>query len=137
MSTTTNEYEEVAALPTAPGATPSGPSIDGSYDEDVVNMAPRMGDAIPAGTYHFRLDRFSEGWQDVHDKGVDPAFGIQPYFLIFWKCQEEPHVGRTFMEFCPWVTKEVFEGAKAGNQAAVNLVKDRLWKSRSIKEGCT
>lgn len=122
-------------------AADGGPEIDGSASPEDMEGVATMGEAIPAGTFHFRLEKFTEGWGEALDDNKQPLhFGDgsvvdkQPYFMLDFVCQQEPHVGRRFGEFAPWVSQSVRVKAKAGDKVARGLLQDRLWKFKSIMD---
>lgn len=114
--------------------------IDGTFDGSLLDAVPGMGEAIPVGTYHFRLEKYSEGWNEPQKdpgtglaKNPDEAkFGAQPYFNLQWSCQQEPHTGRSVMEFAGWCTPEVFKAASAGDKAARKIVNGRLYVIKDV-----
>lgn len=123
----------------AAGAVPVK-DFGGEIETSVYEKVPEMGEPIPVGTYHFRLDRYSTGWNPSPKVEDDPyGFGAQPYFMIFFVCQQEPETGRVFVDFCPWVSDEVARMA-AGPETdprtstAQKLVNDRVWKGKAIAE---
>jgi hypothetical protein len=133
-----------AGAPAATGTSPQ-PEIDGSIESDAFEGVATMGESLPMGTYHVRLDKYTEGWNnedervDNQDKNSPPlkfsdgeVVGKLPYFTLEWIVQQEPHTGRRYSEFAPWVTPTILQKAKAGDHVARQLLKDRLWKMKSI-----
>ena len=124
--------EEGAALVSAP--------IDDSLDASLLTDVPKMGEAIPVGTYAFRLDSFKEGWTTKNYKtGEDLTEGeSQPYFALQWKCQQEPYVGRVVFENVPWVRRDTVQdaaNAQSPNRAeARKLINNRLPRAKEIME---
>lgn len=138
----TEELIDDSEMPVAPapGDAAVVAPVDGAFDGDILDGIPAMGEAIPIGTYHFRLDSYTEGW---NEPAVDPktglakdpdmaAFGRQPYFMLNWSCQQEPHTGRGVTEFAGWCTPQVFEAAKAGDRTAKKLVASKLFVIKDI-----
>lgn len=102
-------------LPSPPvGGAAEGRAVDDELDASLLADVPKMGDALPAGTYAFRLEKFYEQWSEkdmdtgrvLADSEKQPSFGLQ------WRCQQEPFVGRVVLENVPWVRSE---DAKAAN----------------------
>lgn len=131
--------DEFDDMPPAPGGVPA--VIDAGGDASMFDGVPSMGDPIPIGTYHFRLEKTTTGKSKVEEKpGVGKTYSNgtpikdQPWFQLFWTCQQEPHTGRSFSDFCPWVDKEARELAKSGDPGAQILLKDRLWKAKAVLE---
>lgn len=113
--------------------------VDAKFDADFMfgKDVPKLGDHLPIGKYHFRADRFFEGWQEP-DKNDPQAllFGRQPYFNVIWSCQQEPHTGLRFADFVNWVSPDTYQQAKAGNPAARAICRERLQRARTIMEEC-
>jgi hypothetical protein len=131
---------EMPIAPTASAAT-TEIEIDGTLDSSLLEAVPGMGEAIPIGTYHFRLDSFTTGFNEpAKDSKTGLArypdeeqFGPQPYFLLSWSCQQEPHTGRRVQEFCGWCTQEVFKAAAGGgNRTARRMVNNRLFVAKDL-----
>lgn len=119
-------------MPDAPQA--SGPlPAEGGMDASLFDMVPAMGETIPMGTYHFRLDGFTKGWNEPDvKKPEEAAFGKQPWYQLNWVCQQEPHTGRAVVEFCGWCNKDTFTAAATGNKVAQKLVKGRLFVIKDV-----
>ncbi len=100
---------------------------------DLLEEAPKLGEALPAGTYSFKLAGYKEGWNEP-DKNDPNALllGKQPYFQLFWDCTEEPHTGKRFMEFVPYINKMTIVQANQGNPVAVALVRNNLSRIKDI-----
>lgn len=136
--------DEFDAMPSAPGAgAATAPvAIDASGSAEMFEGVPEMGEAIPIGTYHFRLEKYYEGANPVTDgegstktiKQFNDGTLVpnQPWFQLVFVCQQEPETGRQFSDFCPWVEKTVREKAMQGDSVAQAVLKDRLWKAKSI-----
>lgn len=132
-------------MPSAPSSEAAGEvvEIDGSVDGSVFATVHKEGDALPMGTYHFRLSNYTQGWNEFgkDDKGKtkEPeleSFGKQPYFMVNWVCQQEPHTGRQIPpEFVGWCTPELFKAATEGNRSAAKYVANRLIQALAILEG--
>lgn len=138
-----DEFDDMPAAPGAATGTATAVEVDGGADPSMFEGVATMGEVIPIGTYHFRLDRYTEGvggFKDDHGQPTTRYFGDgspipdQPYFNLLFVCQQEPHTGRVFADFAPWVSKEVRTKAAAGDAIARELLKDRLWKIKSIME---
>lgn len=116
-------------LPQAPTTTGEDVNFSTTMDAGLLADVPGMNDPIPAGTKHFRLDRYKK----VIDKEN------QPRFDALWKCQEEPHVGRVMPDYIGWVDDKTI--AAAGDpsnpfcQEARQLIKKRLPKIKAIMKG--
>ncbi len=116
------------------------PEIDDVIDASLFGDVPKMGDAIPAGTYAFRLEKYEEGWSSTDYKTGRTLSDEekQPYFSLQWKCQQEPHVGRVVFDIVTWVkTSDV----KAANDPqnprrgeARSILNKRLPKAKAIME---
>lgn len=136
-----DEFDDMPAAPGVGGTTEvevSGEGVAGMFDD-----VPEMGEAIPMGTYHFRLERYSSGASAVKvDNKLESSprkrfadgteIPDQPWFQLFWSCQQEPHTGRVFTDFMPWVSLEVVSKAAAGDTEAIAIRKDRLWKAKAV-----
>ncbi len=125
--------DELPSPPANSEAASAAVVVDGTIDGDLLAKVPELGEAIEKGTYHFRLDRYSEGWNDPDPKNPEELlFGKQPYFSLFWVCQEEPHTGQQFMDFVSWANKDTFAAASSGNRTALNIVRTRLSRAKNI-----
>lgn len=146
-----SDFIDPQDMPQPPSAMPAGEnaaadaSFDSSASMDDFKDVPKMGEAMPMGTYHFRLEKVTKGAGENHDpkKGEQPMkygdgtdVGPLPYYMVEWICQQEPYVGRRFGDFAPWVPAGCFGKAKSGDQVARTLLKDRLWKIKAIMESC-
>ena len=133
--TTVNNVPFDDEMPAPPvNTSPTGPPpVDGTMDGSLLDLVPTLGEAIEKGTYHFRLDRYTEGWNDPDPRNPEELlFGKQPYFQVFWSCQEEPHTGQQFMDFVSWVNKETFAAASQGNRTALNVIRTRLSRVKAL-----
>lgn len=112
-------------LPQAPtgGEPATGTAFDDTIDSSTFEGVGKIGDAMPKGTYHFRLDSYT---QEVTENG--------PYFNIRWKCQEEPQVGRLVFDICTWVSAETVKAAAAGDAQAKSTIGTRLARANSIMD---
>lgn len=124
-------------MPQAPagGAAAAAPvkEFTGEIEYDVYSKVAEMGDALPQGTYMFRLDSAKPGWSDEPKPGdKEYGYGAQPYFNVKWVAQEEPITGRAFFEYVPWVSDEVAAKANSGDAGAQAIVNDRIWKLKTI-----
>lgn len=110
--------------------------IDGVVEASDFQDVPKFGDVLPLGTYHFRLERFTESEQEAFEDATpeEKLFGNQPQFMVSWVCQQEPHTGLQFLDFVPWVNEEVKEAAKDGNSVARGIYRRRLSRAKSIME---
>lgn len=131
-----DEFDDLPVNPAAP-VEGAATSIDGTADAGMFEGVPEMGETIPMGTYHFRLEKVLEFTNKLKEEdpkvfGDGTAITDQPSFMLMWNCQQEPHTGRTFGDFAPWVSKEVREQAKKGDLVAQAMLKDRLWKMKSV-----
>jgi hypothetical protein len=125
--------DELPQAPTGGAAGQMAPVETLDVSEDIYATVPKMGDTIPAGTYHFRLDR----WQKA-------AYEDGPVYSLQWRCQEEPHTGRVCFSNCPWPTAADIKTANdpslpaGAKQEAQKRVNDRLVVAKAIQEaaGC-
>lgn len=151
MSTETTPTDDVfGGLPAPPveGATAEASSGEGGAD--LFEGVSSMGDILPIGVYHFRLEKFEKGGggqtpEEAKASGADVKnthFGdgspidAQPFYTLQWVCQQEPYTGRIVYDFVGWVSALVVTKAREGDQVARKLLKDRLWKAKSVMEGC-
>lgn len=131
-------------MPSAPvaesheeGGETTAQPIDVPVEASIFDAVPKMGEALPIGTYHMRGELNAEGFTDFKDGTPQEVrdFGKQPYYQVLWKVQQEPLVGRGFMDFVPYVNEETARAAAQGNSTARGIVNDRLWKAKMILEG--
>ncbi len=136
----TIDDSEMPLAPQAQAQAQAEVEVDGTLDSSLLDGVPGMGEAIPIGTYHFRLDSYTTG---ANEPAKDPKtglakrpdeerFGPQPYFLLNWSCQQEPHTGRRVQEFCGWCTQEVFKAAAGGDRTARQMVNNRLFVAKDL-----
>lgn len=134
------KYDEFDDLPSAPGGgAEAAEPVDGTADLGDFEGVQLLGDVIPIGTYKFRMDSYTEGWDSKFPDDAteqEKSFGYQPHFQARWKVQEEPHTGRLLFDFIPWVNKKTLDAARQGNPVAVQLRKDRLMRAKSIMKAC-
>jgi len=130
--------EDEFELPSPPSG--EAQAIDDTMDASLLTDVPKLGDALPQGTYHCRLDKFTEAWtKEDFETGRELAeHEKQPQFLIQWRCQQEPHVGRVILENVPWVRPE---DAKAANDPqnprrgeAKSIINRALPRAKQIME---
>lgn len=113
-------------------------AISDEIDAALLTDVPKMGDAIPVGTYAFRLESFKEAWTSEKDGKKLKEEERQPYFALIWKCQQEPHVGRVVFENVPWLRKE--DVKDAADQAsprrgeARKIINNRMPRAKEIME---
>lgn len=128
-------------LPSPPsGAAAEG--FDDSFDASLLADVPKMGDALPVGTYDFRLEKFEESWKTKeYDKQGNerdlPQSDWQPYYKLQWKCQQEPHTGRMVFENCPWVRPQDVSDANTESPRkaeARKLINSRMPRAKEIME---
>lgn len=122
--------DEMPAPPPA-GEQPQG-VVASEVPEDIFEGVGELGEAIPKGTYHFRLDRTFLNWHAPEVGSDEERFGPQPNYGILWSAQQEPHTGKTFMDTCPWVNQKTIEGAAAGDPVAKSLLRKRLVRAKAI-----
>lgn len=119
-----------------PFDSPTGPSEAEQVTTeigDLLEEAPKLGEALPAGTYSFKMGGYKEGWNEPNkDDPNELLLGKQPYFQIFWDCTEEPHTGKRFVEFVQYINKLTIVEANKGNPVAVALVKKNLSRVKDI-----
>lgn len=114
-------------IPSAPGTGGAAlaVAIDDEIDASAFEGVGKLGEAMPKGTYHFRLDSFSD---QISGEG-------EPYFSLTWKCQEEPYTGRTIpFDNVPWVKQADIAAAAAGDTAAKAKITSRLVRANSLME---
>lgn len=114
-------------------------AIEDEIDAAAFTDVPKMGEAIPVGTYHFRLEKFEERWKDKDDKGNEiPEAERNPYFALQWKCQQEPYTGRVVFDNVPWVRQKDVQDAASQDSPrraeARKLLNNRLPKAKEIME---
>lgn len=122
-------------LPAPPeGGAASAPVETTDVPQDAYGNVPKMGDVVPAGTYHMRLHSYQKA---KYEDG--PVYSLQ------WRIQDETNNagGRVVFSNCPWPTSEDIKlansdapaGAKVEAQKRVN---DRLVVAKAIQEaaGC-
>jgi len=111
--------------------------LSGIFDESLLDDVPDVNEAIPKGTFHFRVDQYFINWNEPTDRQGNQLWPEkQPDLGILWKCQEEPHTGRSFIKNVPWVTPDVFEKASQGDPAARELIRVRLPQAKAMLKGC-
>lgn len=125
-------------VPEAPVAAEGDAPVSGFMDAAAMEDVPLMGEPFPVGTYHFRLDSYTESWFEPSVEDVEKYAGLarQPQFQLHWSCQQEPHTGRVYMDFMPWVTEECVKAAVGGNPLAKELVKKRLFAAKTLMLAC-
>lgn len=118
------------ALPTPPAeATEVVATLPaGIFDDQDV---PELGEAIPAGVYHFRAES-----HNVIHKEVDGYDQAQPTFMVRQVCQDEAQIGRSFTDFIDFVTPELIEDAKNGHPRASQILRQRLPRAKTFLEKC-
>jgi hypothetical protein len=121
-------------MPVAPAEEVKQVEVSGEIDASLFDAVPVQGDAMPVGTYHFRLDRYTTGESEPSVKKPErERYGKQPYFMLLWICQQEPHTGRIIPpEYCGWCTPEVFKAAKEGDSTARAMVAERLMVAKDV-----
>jgi hypothetical protein len=119
-------------LPQAPAGGTSGGDVAvtmASVPADMYDAVPKMGDVMPAGTFHFRLDRYSK-----------VSYEDGPVYSLTWRCQEEPHTGRVVFANCPWPKASDValandpDAPKGARAEAQKEVSKRLVVSKAIQE---
>lgn len=131
------EDEMPAAPPMAgeEGGETQATSVDlyDQVDASLFETVHKMGDALPAGTFPFRLRSYSQLNPKNATTGVE-----EPYFRLLWSCQKEPNVGRIFADNVPWVDKATIDAAKDPQNpmraAARALINERLARAKAIME---
>lgn len=102
--------------------------FDTSIDASLFDEVPRMGDPVPAGTYHFRLEKYEKR---MTEEG-------QPYFALQWNGQQEPIVGRKVFENVPWIlpedAKDAADPSSVRRAEARKILNNRLPKAKEIME---
>lgn len=108
--------------------------ISGEVASSMFDSVPKMGELIPVGAYHFRLEKYFEQIGDVSEDAPEAvkAYGKQPFFNIIWVCQQEPHTGMRYSERVGWCTPQVFADAAAGSPTARDMVRRALVNAKSI-----
>lgn len=115
-------------LPSAPeSGVATAIAIDDQIDASAFEGVGKIGDAMPAGTFHFRMKSFTEGF---NENG--------PYFSLQWACQEEPHTGRIVFDTVTWVKSEdtaaANDKANPRNAEAKAILNNRLMRAKSIMD---
>lgn len=131
-------YDELPSPP--PGEASVKAAIDDAFDASLLADVPKMGEAIPAGTYDFRLDSFTEGWstKEWHKDGTYtdlPKGEEQPYYRLTWRCQQEPYTGRVVWENCPWVKSQDVKDANSDSPRkaeARRIINNRMPRAKEI-----
>lgn len=129
MTPTINDELPQPPIPQADGSTESAvANFDATFDPSILADVPKMNDPIPAGTYEFRLDKFTKKL----DKDNMPRYDVQ------WKCQQEPHTGRVAFDFVSWISGEDLAAASNTSnprcQEARDLIRKRLPRVKAIME---
>lgn len=134
--------DELPSPPHAGAAAVSEP-IDDTFDAALLTDVPKMGEAIPAGTYVFRLDSFTEEWsksewfKDGTSRELAPE-EREPYYRLLWRCQQEPHTGRVVGENVPWVKASDVKDANNPNSPrkaeARKVINNRMPRAKEIME---
>ena len=132
------DTDEMPAPPTAAAASTEAEPIPTEFNADVVAEAYGRGEAFPAGTFHFRLDGYSEGWgnEGSDEKNKLSHLGNQPYFMLQWVCQQEPYVGKRYLQFLGWVNAETMKLAEKKDSQALGFAKERLGDVKTLMIGC-
>lgn len=111
--------------------------LSGTFDESLLDDVPDLNEPIPKGTWHFRLDQYFVNYNEATDRNGEVLWPEkQPDLGLLWKCQEEPHTGRSFIDNVRWVTPDVFEKASQGDPAARELIRVRLPGAKALLKGC-
>lgn len=127
MNPAIDELDDIPQAPVATGAAVAAEIMD--VPAEAYDTVPKMGDVMPAGTYHFRLEKYTE-----------QAYEDGPVYSLQWRCQQEPHTGRVAFSNCPWPKAEDIKLANDPNapagprQEAQKRVNDRLVVSKAIQE---
>lgn len=135
-----DEFDE--PLPSAPG-TDSVQTVETEGDASMFEGVGKLGETIPNGTFHFRLESVvARGAKPPTDRGsttvskyddgsdVDP----QPWFMVRFVCQQEPHTGKGFTEFVGWASGTLRKKAAAGDTYAKQQLKNRLIRIKAMME---
>lgn len=119
-------------LPEAPHteAPAGGPVLYDEVSSEVLGGVPKMGDPIPKGTYHFRLDSYSTG-----------GTAQEPYYMLQWKCQEEPNTGRIAFDIVTWASEDDIRAANDSRHPRCNearaILNNRLMRAKSLMDACS
>lgn len=129
--------DEIPAAPQQVSGPEAGQqaTFEDTIDPSMFEGVGKMGDAIPVGTYEFRLLQFGKALSKPDPAKNNP--GGEPYYELTWSCTTEPYVGRQVRENCPWVKSEDTAAAKAGDSAAKNKIKNRLMRANTIMDACS
>lgn len=132
--TTEEQIIDDSEMPAAPVESAAAVEVNGEVDASLFDIVPVTGDSMPVGTYHFRLDRYTTGESEPNLKKPErDRFGKQPYFMLVWICQQEPHTGRIIPpEYCGWCTPAVFKAAMEGDSTARTMVAERLQTAKDV-----
>lgn len=133
--------DEFDDIPQAPAdGTPAEVAV-GDIEGSMLGDVPKMGDPIPIGTWHFRADGYSKGAtaqkdKDGNQRKFDDGSDVppQPWFMIQWICQQEPHTGRRFGDMVNWIDPTVAAKAQAGDSVARQLIKNRCVAIKAIQD---
>jgi len=123
-----------------PSPPQTGAPIDDEIDASLLADVPKMGDCMPAGTFAFRLEKFTEAWteEDFESGRKFTDEEKQPLFNLQWRCQQEPHVGRVVFERVPWVRAETIKAANdpqnPARGSAQAIINKALPRAKQIME---
>jgi hypothetical protein len=140
--------DEMPVAPPTEGSTEGAPQeveIDGAMTAEIVKEAVDMGEPIPVGTYHFKLESYRTG-----GKANDDGQGVDPYFNCQFTCLDPKYTNRKVFSIITWVRKVDFQARlkcrnRLGNikqlqeaagfnpQGEYNVKSDFLDKSPEVK----
>lgn len=140
------KQDDFDELPSAPGAEHSEQvAVETAGDADMFEGVGKLGETIPNGTYHFRLNQIvAKGATVPSEQGTKPPVPLryssgeemdaQPWFMAEFVCQQEPHTGKRFAEFIGWASATLRKKAKEGDAMAKQQLKNRLVRIKAIME---
>jgi hypothetical protein len=140
------KQDEFDDLPSAPaGGHEEAQAVEAGGDAEMFEGVGKLGETIPNGTFHFRLSQVvAKGSTVPTEQGTKPPvpnkyssgedMDAQPWFMVEFVCQQEPHTGKRFAEFVGWVSANLRKKAAGGDAAAKQQLKNRLVRAKAIME---
>ena len=106
----------------------------GALDDNELNDVEKLGDLVPAGTYHVRFVK-CEKRTGKTDAG---SFGPQPMYALQMAIQEEPFVGRRVFDNIFWVTPSIVKAMNDSSNPysgeAKKIYANRLGRWKALKQ---
>jgi hypothetical protein len=129
------EDDEMPLAPPTEGSTDTPPEggleFSSKMNFDLIKDAQSLGEPLPVGTYHFKLDKYEK-----RGKPNDDGQGPDPYYALSWKCQDPRFSGRMYWENVTWVRDVDFQAAMAGDAAARSKCLKRLVNMKDLQAAC-